>query len=344
MTTLPSGHTNQGTGLTEKPPREKDERDPEPRFRAVLEHAPLGIAVTDLDGTIVEANPMLASFLECSPEGLVGRSYTEFTHPEDLTSERRILEELVSGRRDSYRLDKRYRTTSGETRWGRLAVSLIRDPRGEPRLALGMVEDVTEQRRIQGVLRSSEANYRHLFETMSQGVVYQDATGEIRVANPAAEEILGLSVDEMRGRTSEDPRWQPLREDGTPFPGREHPAMVALRTGREVRGVVMGIWNPREQGRRWIRIHAVPKFCVDDNLPSEIYTVFEDITELRSLEQRLRHEGEVRKLLVETAPAFFMALGPDGCIRLINQPMLDAIGYQREEAEGKHITFLIPPE
>ncbi|MHC4663720.1 MAG: PAS domain S-box protein [Planctomycetota bacterium] len=59
-----------------------------------------------------------------------------------------------------------------------------------------------------------EEKYRHLFENMAQGVVYQDSGGKIISANPAAERILGLSFDQMQGRESVDPRWKSIHEDG----------------------------------------------------------------------------------------------------------------------------------
>ncbi len=65
-----------------------------------------------------------------------------------------------------------------------------------------------------------------LFDSLPLGVVFHDATGRIVVANPAAEKILGLTLDQIRGVTSVDPRWHATREDGSPFPGEEHPAMV----------------------------------------------------------------------------------------------------------------------
>ena len=70
---------------------------------------------------------------------------------------------------------------------------------------------------------------------MLLGVVYQDNNGLIISANPAAEEILGLSFDQMQGRTSTDPRWKSIHEDGSNFPGESHPAMVALKTGENSR-------------------------------------------------------------------------------------------------------------
>jgi PAS domain-containing protein len=114
---------------------------------------------------------------------------------------------------------------------------ILRD--GQPYAVLGMGHDITDRKRAEEELRESEEKHRRLFETMSQGVVYQAANGAIVSANPAAERILGLSLDQMMGRTSSDPGWEATREDGSDFPGNEHPAMVALRTGEPVYGVTM---------------------------------------------------------------------------------------------------------
>ncbi len=97
------------------------------------------------------------------------------------------------------------------------------------------MSDLEEVRGVtaEEALRKSEEKYRTLFETMAQGVVYQAADGRIISANPAAERILGLSLKQMQGRSSMDPRWRAMREDGSDFPGDRHPAMEALRTGKE---------------------------------------------------------------------------------------------------------------
>lgn len=96
-----------------------------------------------------------------------------------------------------------------------------------------------------------------LFHTTLVGVVYQKATGEIVAANPAAEDILGLSADELAGRRSTDPRWRAVREDGSEFAGDQHPSMQALRTRLPVRNAIMGIYNPATRGyagSRWTRV------------------------------------------------------------------------------------------
>ena len=76
------------------------------------------------------------------------------------------------------------------------------------------LRDTTRRKVTERALTESEERHRRLFETMDQGVAYQSADGVIISANPAAEKILGLTLDEMRGKTSMDPAWKAIREDG----------------------------------------------------------------------------------------------------------------------------------
>ena len=140
--------------------------------------------------------------------------------------------------------------------------------------------------------RASEELYRILFDTLPQGVVHQDADGKIISMNPAAERILGKTKTELLGQTSVSVEHDSLREDGTPFPGAEHPSMVALRTGKPVQNVIMEVYNPREKAYRWIKISAVPLFGPSQKRPYQVYTLFEDISERKNM------EGDSDRLLV----------------------------------------------
>jgi PAS domain S-box-containing protein len=151
-------------------------------------------------------------------------------------------------------------------------------------------------------LRDSNARHRVLADTMLHGVVHQRADGRIIAMNPAAERILGKTLAEMLGNTSEDLEHHTIREDGSLFPGVEHPVMIALATGEPVRKVVMGVYNPREQQRRWIRIDAIPLREGDNPTPVEAYTVFEDITEQRATADALARSEAHFRSLVEHMP------------------------------------------
>jgi PAS domain S-box-containing protein len=160
--------------------------------------------------------------------------------------------------------------------------------------------------------------YHQLFETMPIGIVVHDARGQIIDANSAAEQILGLTSDQMRGRTSIDPRWQAIDADGAPFPGGTHPAMVALHDGVTVRNVVMGVFNPKTERTTWIRINAVPIFHPGAAKPFQAYATFEDITEHKQAEDALRVSEELYRSLVKSSEGAIYLLDDVGVVRYAN--------------------------
>jgi diguanylate cyclase (GGDEF)-like protein/PAS domain S-box-containing protein len=157
----------------------------------------------------------------------------------------------------------------------------------------GVLTDITQRMRTETALRASEETYRTLFETVAQGVVYQDSTGRITSANPAAQRILGLTLEQLQGRASVDPRWHAMHEDGSDFPGAEHPAMEALRTGLPVKDVVMGIDVP---GRDpvWILVSAMP--LVKQGAVQGVYASFEDISQRVLLGRELQRQAHTDDL------------------------------------------------
>lgn len=122
------------------------------------------------------------------------------------------------------------------------------------------------------------------------GVVVLGLNGHIVAANAAAQETLGLSLAEITGRTSMDPGWQAVRENGTPFLGEHHPAMVCLATGAPVRDVIMGVARQTNREQRWLRIHANP-LRVEGRLVGA-YACFEDITESKRIKEQLGYASE----------------------------------------------------
>jgi PAS domain S-box-containing protein len=157
-------------------------------------------------------------------------------------------------------------------------------------------EITTERKLAEQKLKESEEKFRTLFERMAQGVVYQDADYKITEANPAALRILGLTLDQIQGRTSMDPRWRSIHEDGSDFPGETHAAIVALQTGQVVKNVVMGVFNPQSESYHWININAVPQFRPGEDKPYQVFTTFEDITVLKQHEMQLNEQlDELRR-------------------------------------------------
>jgi len=181
------------------------------------------------------------------------------------------------------------------------------------------------------IVRDSQISYRNLFKTMAQGVVYQDAEGQIISANPAAEKILGLTFDQMTGRTSMDPRWKAIHEDGSDFSGETHPAMVALETGERVKDVIMGVFNPGKEDYRWISINAVPEYKEDESKPFQVYTTFNDVTDRKEAEEMLRKSEQRYQTLFNKTPVGVGVGTPDGCALAANEALLKIMGYKEAE-------------
>jgi PAS domain S-box-containing protein len=131
-------------------------RASEARFRAIYEHAAMGISLADMDGRLTATNPALQEMLGYSEEELQGMVYTELTHPDDVPASGDLFEELVAGERDHYTVDKRCIRKDGRGIWGRLTASLVRGVNGQTQYAICMVEDITEQKQAQEALIQSE--------------------------------------------------------------------------------------------------------------------------------------------------------------------------------------------
>jgi diguanylate cyclase (GGDEF)-like protein/PAS domain S-box-containing protein len=175
-----------------------------------------------------------------------------------------------------------------------------REPHGPSALDVAMIEQsahlasiAIEHKRTQAALRASEDTFRTLFETAPHGVAYHDPDGRVISANPAALRILGLTMDQMLSRTSMDPRWKAVREDGSDMPGEEHPAMRAIKTGQPVKDVMMGVRVP---GRdyAWILVSAMPLF--KDGKLTQVYAIFEDVTERHRMQQQVQQLAYVDAL------------------------------------------------
>jgi diguanylate cyclase (GGDEF)-like protein/PAS domain S-box-containing protein len=133
-----------------------------------------------------------------------------------------------------------------------------------------------------------------LWAVLPTGVVVQDRDGAIVDANRAAEQLLGLSREQLLGRDSFDPRWRALREDGSELPGAEHPPMRTLARGEPLRGEPMGLHLP--DGRlRWLTVNTEP-LRDERGLITGVVSCFGDVTEHRQLRDHLHASARTDSL------------------------------------------------
>jgi diguanylate cyclase (GGDEF)-like protein/PAS domain S-box-containing protein len=124
----------------------------EARLRAIVRLAPIGIGIVDLHGHTVLSNDALCDMLGYSPDEFAEATFDTFTHAGDVARNDELFAEMVAGRSEHFEMDKRFIHKAGHIVWGRLQVSLLRDACGAPAYAIGMVADVTEEKRLRAEL------------------------------------------------------------------------------------------------------------------------------------------------------------------------------------------------
>ncbi len=127
----------------------------ETRFRAIFQAAGIGIALADRDGTVLESNPAMIKMLGYAADELRGKSLVQLTHPEDVPL-LGAVQEVVSGRRDIFQVEKRCVRKDSSIMWGLLTTTAVRGPQGKTEFLLAMLEDVTGRNHLEEQLRHSQ--------------------------------------------------------------------------------------------------------------------------------------------------------------------------------------------
>jgi PAS domain S-box-containing protein len=151
----------------------------ERQFRALFEEAAVGIALVDSAGRPFETNRKLQQILGYSAHELRHMPFTAFTHPDDAKADWSLFTDLLSGKRDHYHIEKRYRRKDGALVWGDLTVYIVRDDRGQPVFTIGMVQDITDRKQAEEALRKAQAELAHVARVSTLGELGASIAHEI---------------------------------------------------------------------------------------------------------------------------------------------------------------------
>ncbi|HEY3377952.1 MAG TPA: PAS domain S-box protein, partial [Armatimonadota bacterium] len=327
--------------ITERRRAERALRASEEKFAKAFYTSPDSININRLeDGVYVEINHGFTQMTGFTRDDVIGRSSLAggidiWVHPEDrqqLLTALRTHGELLG-------MEAEFRRKDGQLLTGSMSAKLI-ELNGDP-CVLTITRDITERKLAAQQLQESEEKYRFLFDTMAQGVVFQDADTRIIEANRAASHILGLTMGQLLGASSYDPRWALIHEDHVPFGPEDMPSNIALRTGKPVTDVVCGVYFPEEQDYHWIIISSVPRCRVGDAKPALTMTTFTDITARKQAEDALRASEERLSHIIRNSPDLFYIL--DRELRYIWAPKT-VIDLTEDETLGKTDHDVFSPE
>ncbi len=135
-------------------------RDSEGRFRTIFEGSTVGIALLDRECRIVECNSALQELLGYSQDELTEMKFSHFGLPDEAVRCEELFNELLEGERQSFRLEKQYKRKDGRLSWGRLTVSPFRGVGNEGQFAIGMLEDIGDQKHTETRIRDYQEKLR----------------------------------------------------------------------------------------------------------------------------------------------------------------------------------------
>ena len=114
--------------------------------RQLFDHSPIAMGLVDLGGRFLEVNPAMVAFLRRTGTELGQLTLADVTHPADMAVDVEFQQELLVGRRDAYRLQKRFVRNDGTDLWGDLSVCAVRDEYGTPRRLIIQIADISSER------------------------------------------------------------------------------------------------------------------------------------------------------------------------------------------------------
>lgn len=271
------------TEITERQQVEDSLRASEERFRATFNSAAVGIAHVDINGKWQQVNQKLCDIVGYTQQELLERTFQDITYPEDLDADLEYVRQMLAGEIQTYSMEKRYICKDSSPVWINLTGSLVREPMGEPKYFIAVVQDISDRKRAELALYEGERRLAQFLEAVPVGVFVVDTNGKPYYANQAAQQILGKGIVTEATSTRLTEIYQAyLAGTGQLYPTGQQPIIRALK-GESV--TIDNIEIHQADKIVPLEVSATPVFAQSGRVVYAI-TAFTDIT------QRKRAEAE----------------------------------------------------
>ncbi len=272
--------------LAESQKAEKAIRESEERFRTIFEVSPLAMVNVDSHGRFIRCNQAAIKLFGYSQDELLAMRFGDITYPEDREATASVFSDMLLGRNDTARFEKRYVRKDGSILLANLTIAAVRGTQNRFSHAVTIVEDITERRAAEDALRRSEEQYRGLVEGVRDPIFKLSPDGTIRSLNSAFEVITGWPREEWIGRNiSEVIHPNDRAKAAAAFQDMVEglmPVIVEIRIACKSSGYLIMEFNsaPQMRGGAMVGVLCIAR----------------DVTSQKSLEEQLRQSQKLEGL------------------------------------------------
>lgn len=188
-------------------------------YRIAFDVAASGLGLASTKGVLLRVNDAFCEILGYeSPSDLVGKSFRDIVHRDDVDSAAAALDGLLEGHRHSYRTERRYQRQDGSVVWMLVSVALVRDQRSRPWYFVVHLQDLTGYREREELARRAALleNHHSTAEVLQSQILSElraarrhldqediaAARESIDITIAEAEQLLGTLLDEERVRST----------------------------------------------------------------------------------------------------------------------------------------------
>jgi PAS domain S-box-containing protein len=308
-------------------------KETEELYKALVTTTVDAVTVTDLQGNVTEVSERTLELHGFKRrEDLVGRSCFELIAPEEhgraIANMKKTLKEGTVRN-----LEYTFLRKDGSRFYAEMDAALVKDAEGNPRGFIATTRDITERKRAEKALRTSERRFRDIAENALEWIWEVDADGILTYSSPVVRKILGFSQNEVLGRPFYDLIPEEEREQ------TKEAAFRVFATRRPFRHIIKR--NVHKDGSVvWLRSSGVP--IIGDQGEFLGYRGADiDITERRLAERQLLHE---RQTLIQAFTAIetgVVVTDAQGCIVIFNPVAAQLTGFSEEKAVGRTIEEVV---
>jgi len=303
-------------------------RESEAQRQALLDGSPDMIMQIDTNMRILWANK---AALDMNPDAMGQTCHKAYMNRDDICEGCPCKKCVHTGQIEMQIMyQAAVKGVQGESYWENIGVP-IKDSVGRTVGAIEINRNVTERKLAEEALRESEERYKSLIHRIQAAVVVHDGDTKIIASNPKAQELLGLTEDQVLGKTAMDPDWKFIRADGERLPLEEYPVNQVVATQQPLRDLTFGVYRPDKSDVVWVLVNADPVLD-DKGKIQQVIVTFMDITERKHTEEALRESEEKYRTIYNNAQVgLYRSRLSDGKMLMVNDRMSEMFGYERSE-------------